>query len=421
MELITTDFNQLYKNLCKRLLNCPSFSVTNKDGQKLHEDLNVTICLKDLDKPYAFCRNLNMYYLIGELLFYYKGENKLKNISNYSSFWNKCSDDGVNLNSCYGYYIFKQLTPSKISQFDYCYEQLINNKESKKAVVTIYSAKLHSKKTKDNPCTMFLQFFIRNNKLHLKTQMRSNDLWYGLSYDLPFFVFIQKMMFYKLKEFYTKLELGEYVHTSNSLHIYERNFKNIEKILDNPYSEIEVPKIKKSTFDNFDKLLKIENDLSNIDMKDDFLNYCKNILTNFKHINFIKQVANEMSTCLKKKVACVFVKDNVYLEHGWSGRPEKQGICKKCYRKDLDEEFFTDQCNSLHSEERAIIRISKKNKLKELEGSTCYLTHAPCDQCMKFLIEVGCKKVVYQYSYKTHFERYKNIIKIEDVYGRIII
>lgn len=437
--MVINNFNSQFIELCKTLLYKPNCKIYNRKKEVLHEFLGRTIVLNDLDNCYAFCRDLNFYYLIGELIFYMKGENKLKNINEYSKFWNKCSDDNENLNSCYGYYIWKMDIPDKESknQFEYCYNQLVKNKETKKAVITIYDSNKHSKKTNDNPCTMFLQFFIRENVLYLNTFMRSNDLWYGLSYDLPFFVFVLKQMFFKLRHIYPDLRNGVYFHNSNSLHIYEKNFTDIEECINNPKSEIEIPKIKESTFNNFNKLIDFEESLKtnknahlnnnnfkflNIDMKDDFLNYCKKVLTNFYFFNLLKDYAALNSTCLKKKVACLFFKDKI-LSMGYSGRPFRMGVCTDCKRTNPHEEFFTDQCNSLHSEQRAILHyLNRKNKtIKDFEGSVCYLTHAPCDQCMKFLIEIGCKKIIYRYSYKTHFKRYKDLIEIEDGYGRKII
>ena len=69
-----------------------------------------------------------------------------------------------------------------------------------------------------------------DNKLNFYVNMRSNDVWYGLSYDVPFFTTVQKMMLLELKQHYPGLGLGHYVHDSRSLHVYEKDFERIEKI-----------------------------------------------------------------------------------------------------------------------------------------------------------------------------------------------
>ena len=71
---------------------------------------------------------------------------------------------------------------------------------------------------------MYANFFIRNNALHMKIQMRSNDIFYGLTFDAPFFSFLQQSVYLKLKETYPDLELGMYYHYADNLHFYERHF-----------------------------------------------------------------------------------------------------------------------------------------------------------------------------------------------------
>jgi hypothetical protein len=78
---------------------------------------------------------------------------------------------------------------------------------------------------KDVPCTLALQFFIREGKLHLHVNMRSSDIILGIAYDVPAFTTMQEVLANELG-----VELGEYVHTSNSLHCYERDFEMLDAI-----------------------------------------------------------------------------------------------------------------------------------------------------------------------------------------------
>ena len=83
---------------------------------------------------------------------------------------------------------------------------------------------------KDFVCTMYANFFIRNGLLNMKIQMRSNDIFYGLTFDAPFFAFLQQSVFLKLKETYPDLELGMYYHFADNLHYYERHFELADQI-----------------------------------------------------------------------------------------------------------------------------------------------------------------------------------------------
>ena len=74
----------------------------------------------------------------------------------------------------------------------------------------------------------------------MKIQMRSNDIFYSLTFDAPFFAFLQQSVHIKLLETYPDLELGTYYHFADNLHFYERHFDladsiKIEKI--NPKEE----------------------------------------------------------------------------------------------------------------------------------------------------------------------------------------
>ena len=78
---------------------------------------------------------------------------------------------------------------------------------------------------------MYCHIFIRDNKLHWITHMRSNDIILGLRNDLYCFCKMQVTMWNQLKLFYRDLELGDYIHCADSLHIYEKNFKKMNEFV----------------------------------------------------------------------------------------------------------------------------------------------------------------------------------------------
>ena len=85
---------------------------------------------------------------------------------------------------------------------------------------------------KDFVCTMYANFFIRNNKLNMKLQMRSNDVFYGLTFDAPFFSFLHQSIYLILKDTMPDLELGTYYHYADNMHFYERHFELANNIID---------------------------------------------------------------------------------------------------------------------------------------------------------------------------------------------
>jgi thymidylate synthase len=174
-------------------------------------------------------RALSMKYLVGELSFYLSGSDDLSFISYYSKFWNKVSDDGVKVNSAYGKRIFFDMTRGS-TQFKYCIDQLIKDPDTRKAVMTIYAPSDSVDGSKDNPCTLSIQFLLRQNKLNCIVNMRSNDVWFGTPYDVAFFAFVQERLLvaYNARSALTA-EMGSYTHFVGSLHAYEKDWESVRK------------------------------------------------------------------------------------------------------------------------------------------------------------------------------------------------
>ena len=223
-------FTECYIDLAKQIYEEPDF-VCAPRGMKIKEKLGVRFKIKNpLDRlPYVPARKFSVTYVIAELLWYLSGEDKTEWISNYSSFWNKISDDGETANSAYGARIFKfheRIAGSELVQWDYVKEELQRDPDSRRAVIHIRSPWDSTKAKLDVPCTLTLQFFIRNDELHMVVNMRSSDLILGIAYDIPAFTIFQELLARELN-----VGVGEYIHVSNSLHIYERHFKMVEEML----------------------------------------------------------------------------------------------------------------------------------------------------------------------------------------------
>lgn len=115
--------------------------------------------------------------------------------------------------------------------------QLRKDDSSRQAVLTIYNSdKDLNVVSKDIPCTLTLQYFIRNDKLYARTSMRSNDLYLGMPYDFVQFIALQGAIAQSLG-----IEMGTYSHTVGSLHIYEEHLREAEfvkaqTIVEMPYA-----------------------------------------------------------------------------------------------------------------------------------------------------------------------------------------
>jgi len=117
-------------------------------------------------------------------------------------------------------------------------EQLKKDYSTRQAVLTIFdSNKDLNANVKDVPCTLNLQYFIRDDKLIARTSMRSNDVYLGLPYDLTQFIGLQGAIAKALD-----IEMGSYIHNVGSMHIYEQHIPNaqwIKTYLNGPYLQYE--------------------------------------------------------------------------------------------------------------------------------------------------------------------------------------
>jgi thymidylate synthase len=104
--------------------------------------------------------------------------------------------------------------------------QLKKDYSTRQAVLTIFdSDKDLNADVKDVPCTLTLQYFIRDNRLLARTSMRSNDVFLGLPYDLTQFIALQGAIAKALD-----VEMGSYTHTVGSMHIYEEHIPQAQWI-----------------------------------------------------------------------------------------------------------------------------------------------------------------------------------------------
>ena len=107
----------------------------------------------------------------------------------------------------------------------------------------------------------------------------------------------------------------------------------------------------------------------------------------------IAQVVGERSTCDRAHVGCVLVVDKRILTAGYNGSPAGQEHCD-----DVGHLLVNGHCvRTIHAETNAIIQAALHGV--STRGSTCYVTHYPCINCTKVLINAGITRLVYQTAY----------------------
>lgn len=184
--------------------------------------INPTMALADFK-----ARPFNYKYFLGELAWYLKQDRNVDYINNFSSFWKNIADEDGKINSNYGHLLFGK-------QMQWALDSLKKDINTRQAISFISNPGVQYEGNKDFVCTIYLNFWVRNNKLNMKVQMRSNDIFYGLTFDAPFFAFVQQTMLAWLLETYPDLHLGTYYHCVDNIHFYERHFELAQEIVKEP-------------------------------------------------------------------------------------------------------------------------------------------------------------------------------------------
>ncbi|WP_088227178.1 cytidine/deoxycytidylate deaminase family protein [Desulfosporosinus sp. FKB] len=107
------------------------------------------------------------------------------------------------------------------------------------------------------------------------------------------------------------------------------------------------------------------------------------------------------STCLRRQVGAVIVKDKQILTTGYNGSPSGLQHCEQigCLRQSLGVPSGERQeiCRAVHAEQNALVQAAKHGVA--ISGADLYVTHQPCVLCMKLLINVGIIRVFYHNPY----------------------
>lgn len=235
-------FADIYRSLAEQVTYEPDHIVSPR-GKTTAELEDVTLIhespWKDTGCFEGIGRKTSLSYVSNELAWYLTGSNKVDRIAKHAKMWSQiCEEDGT-ANSAYGHTIFTR------GQWLRCAAQLVSDPDTRQAVITLHCPEWFSYDSKDVPCTLSLVFRTRKSqygrKLDLVSTMRSNDMWYGLPFDAPFFMFLQDLMMKELRNHGLDVETGKWVHHAHSLHAYEEHWDKLARFSRHAVKTTEYP------------------------------------------------------------------------------------------------------------------------------------------------------------------------------------
>lgn len=114
------------------------------------------------------------------------------------------------------------------------------------------------------------------------------------------------------------------------------------------------------------------------------------------------ELTAKRSTCSRRNVGAVIVRDNRAVATGYNGAPRGLAHCEEmggCLREKLGVPSGQrhELCRALHAEQNAIISAASMGNA--IEGGTIYITHQPCVICAKMIVNAGIKRIVVREGY----------------------
>jgi thymidylate synthase len=198
----------------------------DKTGAKTIEMLGASFIA---DEPSIFGIP-NQEYIDKEIAWYESQSTNIYDINTESgadapAAWKYSADKYGNINSNYGYLVD---SPKFYNQYYNAIAELIANPDSRRAQM-IYNrpsiwAEYNENGKSDFICTNAQTFYIRDNKLHMVSQMRSNDVVFGYKNDYAWAQHLMDRAIDNLNEEGYELTKGDLIWQVMNLHVYERHF-----------------------------------------------------------------------------------------------------------------------------------------------------------------------------------------------------
>lgn len=241
---------------------------------------------------------------LGELCWYLSKTNDLAFMEHYlPSIYKDESDDGKTVRSGYGERLFNH---HGNNQLENVITLLRARPTSRRAVIQLFDASDLSQHFRSIPCTCTLQFVVRDNKLNLFVNMRSNDAFWGLPHDVFTFTMLQEIVARSID-----IEPGIYKHCAGSLHLYDEHVVKAQAYLSEGWqSPIPMDPMPNNPWDSLADLSKVEEaarknqeiNFSNFNQLDYWLDLFR-ILVFFQKVKFAGKESVVACEAIKSQMA----------------------------------------------------------------------------------------------------------------------
>ena len=214
---MSTKFLEVYVDLLTNGIE------TSPRGARVKELEKYQFTLAPYERFTSFnARKMNFNYLKKEWLWYLSADPFDDMITDHAQMWKDIRQPDGRFFSNYGQYWF-----GKQEGLKWVIQELTRDPDSRRAVIPMLNFTHLFPSNKDVVCTEAITFRIRDNKLNMTVNMRSNDAIWGMTNDVACFSFLWEVTATLLQR-----EMGTYCHKADSLHVYERHFQMLEDLVE---------------------------------------------------------------------------------------------------------------------------------------------------------------------------------------------
>lgn len=199
--------------------------------------------------PCMTTKKLHLKSIIHELLWFLAGDTNIKYLNdNGVRIWNEWADEKGELGPVYGHQWRSWPTPDgkTIDQISYLVEQIKNNPDSRRHIVSAWNVSEVNKMALP-PCHTLFQFYVADGKLSCQLYQRSADIFLGVPFNIASYALLTMMMAQVCD-----LEVGDFVHTFGDAHLYSNHLDQVREQLTRTPKPLPVMRINpdiKSIFD----------------------------------------------------------------------------------------------------------------------------------------------------------------------------
>ncbi len=120
----------------------------------------------------------------------------------------------------------------------------------------------------------------------------------------------------------------------------------------------------------------------------------------------IAQIISRRSTCDRRRVGAVVVKNKAILSTGYNGSSRGLPHCD-----DVGHEIVDGHCvRTIHAEANALVHAARHGVA--VDGATMFLTNSPCYDCFKMIVNAGIEEVIYSDFYMSRYEASKRVFEL---------